>query len=132
MNTLTFPGLTHGALSDSLCAQSIALDFLDDPTHAPDANCIADMGLQFLVLTDDVQMMPFASEAHGIQGVLPAGWVNVSPGMFVRLNLDGDLAFLTMTKLPNLPLDQHLIPRLQRLGIDELQVTAHYTTTALS
>jgi hypothetical protein len=36
-------------------------------------------------------------------------------------------------KLPNLPLDQHLSPRLQRLGIAELpEVTDHYTTAALT
>lgn len=129
----TFPGITHGALSDSLCAQSITLDFLDDPTHEPDASCIANMDLQFLVPTDDVQMKPFTSEAYGIRGVLPVGWVNVSPGLFTRLNSNGDLAFLTLLKLPNLPLDQHFTPRLQRLGIDELpEVTDHYTTAALT
>jgi pimeloyl-ACP methyl ester carboxylesterase len=129
----TFPGIAHGALSNSLCAQSITLDFLDDPTHEPDASCIADMGLQFLVPTDGVQMKPFTSEAYGIRGVLPVGWVNVGPGLFVRLNSNGDLAFLTLVKLPDLPLDQHLTPRLQRLGIDELpDVTDHYATAALT
>jgi pimeloyl-ACP methyl ester carboxylesterase len=116
----TFPGISHGVLSGSLCAQSIMLDFLDDPTHQPDASCMADMGLQFVVPTDDVQLEPFTDEACGIQGVLPAGWVNVGPGLFARLNSKGDLAFLLMAKLPNLPHDQVLIPRLQRLGIDEL------------
>jgi hypothetical protein len=126
----TFPGISHGTLSDSLCAQSIALNFLDDPTREPDASCIADVGLQFLVPTDDVQMKPFTSEAYGTRGVLPAGWVNVNPGMFARLNSNGDLAFLTLVKLPNLPLDQHLIPRIQRLGIDELPEVASRNTTA--
>ncbi len=127
-----FPGIGHGAMSRSLCAQSIALGFLNDPTHEPDARCIADMGLQFLVPTDDVHMEPFTSEAYGIHSVLPAGWINVGPGLFVRLNSSGDLAFLTLAKLPNLPLDQHLTPRLQRLGIDELpEVIDQYTTAAL-
>lgn len=134
----TFPGIGHGALSDSLCAQSITLDFLDDPTHEPDASCIArtsvrDTGLQFLVPTDGVQLEPFTSEAYGIRGVLPAGWVNVGSGLFARLNSNGDLAFLLMVKLPNLPLDQHLGPRLQRLGIDELpESIGRYETPAFT
>jgi hypothetical protein len=128
-----FPGLTHGALSNSLCAQSIIWDFLNDPAHEPDDSCIADMGLQFLVPTDDMQMRPFTSNAYGIHSVAPAGWINASPGLFARLNSNGVLAFLTVIKLPNLPLDQHLAPRLQRLGIDELpKATDQYTTAALT
>jgi pimeloyl-ACP methyl ester carboxylesterase len=129
----TFPGLTHGAFSDSPCAQSITLDFLADPTRAPDAGCIAGMGLRFVVPTADVRLEPFTDAAYGIRGLLPAGWVNAGPGTFVRLDSTGDLAFLTMTRLPTLPLDQHLDPRLQRLGVNELPKRGgRYETVALT
>jgi pimeloyl-ACP methyl ester carboxylesterase len=129
----TFPGITHGALSDSPCAQSITLEFLDDPTRAPDAGCIADMRLQFVVPTDDVRLEPFSDAAYGLRGLLPAGWVNAGPGTFVRLNSKGELAFLLMARFPKLPLDQHLTPRLQRLGVSELpERGGRYATAALT
>jgi pimeloyl-ACP methyl ester carboxylesterase len=129
----TLPGISHSVLSNSICAQSILLDFLDDPTHEPDASCIADMGLQFIVPTDDIELQPFTDKAYGIRGVLPAGWANVGPGLFVRLSDKGDLAYLLINKLPNLPLDQHLTPRLQRLGLDALpESSGHYETAAFT
>jgi hypothetical protein len=36
----TFPGLGHGALPDSACAQQIARAFLDDPDSRPEASCL--------------------------------------------------------------------------------------------
>jgi len=129
----TFPGISHSVLNNSLCAQSIMVDFLDDPTHEPDASCVADMGVQFVVPTDDIELEPFADKEYGIRGDLPAGWAKVGPGRFMRLNSKGDLAFLWMAKLPNMPLDQHLAPRLQRLGIDELpEIIGRYATPAFT
>ncbi len=128
-----FPGMTHSVLSDSLCAQSIILDFLDDPAEEPDAGCIDDMRVQFVVPTDDIKLRPFTDEEYGIRAVLPAGWVGVGPGQFARLNSSGDLAFLVIAKLPDVPLDQQLPLRLQGLGIDELpESVARYDTPAFS
>jgi hypothetical protein len=69
---------------------------------------------------ETIRLEPFTDAAYGIRGLLPAGWVNAGPGTFVRLNSKGELAFLLMARLPKLPLDQHLTPRLQRLGVSEL------------
>jgi len=120
----TFPGISHSVLSNSLCAQSILLDFLDNPTHEPDASCMADMGLQFVVPTDDIKLQPFTDKAYGIRGVLPAGWAKTGSGSYTRLSSRGDLTFLLMVKFPTIPLDQLLTPRLQRLGIDKLPKSA--------
>ena len=129
----TFPGISHNVLSNSLCAQSILLDFLDDPTQEPDASCIADTGLQFVVPTADIELEPFANREYGIHGVLPAGWAKTGTGFFTRLNSRGDLAILELVRLPALPLDQHITLRLQRLGIDELPKNiSRYETATLT
>jgi pimeloyl-ACP methyl ester carboxylesterase len=129
----TFPGISHNVLSNSLCAQSITLDFLDDPTHEPDASCIADRSMQFVVPTDGIELEPFTDEEFGIGGVLPIGWAKVGPGRFMRLNSKGDLAVLLLNRLPALPLDQHLAPQLQSLGIDELPASSgRHETVALT
>ena len=129
----TFPGISHNVLGNNFCAQSMLLDFLNDPTHEPDASCVANMGLQFVVPTDAIKLEPFADEELGIRGDLPAGWANISPGLFVRLGGKGDLAYLLINKLPNLPLDQHLAPRLQRLGIGALpKSSGHYETASFT
>jgi hypothetical protein len=125
-----FPGISHSVLSNSLCTQSITVDFLDDPTHEPDASCIADMGVQFIVPTDNIELEPFTDEELGIHGILPTGWAKVGPGRFMRLNSKGDLAVLLLNRLPALPLDQHLTPQLQSLGIDELPAISGRRETA--
>jgi hypothetical protein len=45
---LEFPGIGHGVNTASECARRITAAFLDDPSAAPDANCIAEMpGVRF-------------------------------------------------------------------------------------
>jgi pimeloyl-ACP methyl ester carboxylesterase len=126
----TFPGISHNVLSNSPCAQSIALEFLDDPTREPDASCIADMGLQFVVPTDAIKLQPFSDKTYNVQGLLPAAWASIGPGTFAGLNSRRDVAVLQMVRLPNLPLDQHLSPRLQRLGVDTLVESSSRRETA--
>jgi pimeloyl-ACP methyl ester carboxylesterase len=129
-NVYVFPGISHSVLSNSTCAQSIMVDFLDDPIHEPDADCIADMSLQFVVPTDGIELEPFSDDELGIRGDLPAGWVEVGPGRFVRLNSKGGLAYLLLNRLPKLPLDQHLAPQLQSLRVNELPLSSGRHETA--
>jgi pimeloyl-ACP methyl ester carboxylesterase len=129
----TFPGLSHNVVSNSLCARSIVLDFLADPTQEPEADCVAGMGRQFVVPADEVELEPFTDPVAGLQGVLPASWATAGPGLFVGLNSRGDLAFLLVLRLPDNPLDQNLTPRLQRLGVGALpESTGRRETTALA
>ncbi len=39
-----YPGLGHGVIFEGDCPMSMAVDFLDAPTTAPDADCISEMG----------------------------------------------------------------------------------------
>ncbi len=129
----TFPGLSHNVLSNSLCAQSILLGFLDDPTQEPEADCVAGLGRQFMIPVDEVELEPFSDPVAGLRGILPAGWASAGPGLFVGLNSRGDLAFLLVLRLPDNPLDQNLTPRLQRLGVEALpESTGHHETTAFA
>ncbi|MBZ0307069.1 MAG: alpha/beta hydrolase, partial [Anaerolineae bacterium] len=42
-----FPGIGHGSLFGGVCPISMALDFLSDPTQAPNASCMNDMRISF-------------------------------------------------------------------------------------
>jgi pimeloyl-ACP methyl ester carboxylesterase len=83
-----FPGVGHNVLVGSPCAQSIALDFVNDPSRSPDASCLADMpGVRFdLPKAEEGELVlePVSDESIGLQAVAPAGWENVSPGAYAR------------------------------------------------
>jgi len=129
----TFPGLSHSVVSNTLCAQSIVLDFLADPTQEPEADCVAGLDRQFLVPADEIELESFTDPLTGLRGVLPADWASAGLGLFVGLNSRGDLAFLLVLRLPDNPLDQNLAPRLLRLGVDALpESTGRHETTALA
>jgi pimeloyl-ACP methyl ester carboxylesterase len=126
----TFPGLGHSVVNNSLCARSIMLDFLADPTHEPDAGCLSGLGRQFVVPADEIELEPFADPVAGLQGVLPAGWASAGLGLYAGLSAKGELAFLLVVRLPDLPLDQTLTPRVQRLGVDALPESPRRRETA--
>jgi pimeloyl-ACP methyl ester carboxylesterase len=49
----SFPGYGHGILGIGECPVSMMLTFLDDPSRAPNASCMADMGAEFVSLYED-------------------------------------------------------------------------------
>ncbi len=62
----TFPNTGHGAFLSSACAESIILDFLDDPDKAPDSDCIRrESGVTFL-LADDIFHTPAIGKVLGL------------------------------------------------------------------
>jgi pimeloyl-ACP methyl ester carboxylesterase len=83
-----FPGIGHNVLVASPCARRIALDFVEDPTEAPDASCIGEMpGVVFDLPKEEaagITLEPFVIEQAGLSGVAPAGWKKASAGTFVR------------------------------------------------
>lgn len=86
--TFEFPGVGHFIITDE-CARSIAGIFIDDPTRAPDASCIAQMpGVVFDVPGEaqEVVLEPFSDEARGFSGLAPEGWIEISPGVLSRSN----------------------------------------------
>jgi hypothetical protein len=126
----TFPGLGHDVVNNSLCARSIVLDFLADPAQEPEADCLSGLGRQFVIPMDEIELEPFADPVAGLQGVLPAGWASAGLGLYAGLNAKGELAFLLVLRLPDLPLDQTLTPRVQRLGVDALPESTGRRETA--
>jgi hypothetical protein len=43
------PGFAHSPTFGGECPARMALQFLDDPTRAPDGSCLETMGLEFVV-----------------------------------------------------------------------------------
>jgi pimeloyl-ACP methyl ester carboxylesterase len=84
--TYTFPGAGHSIALASTCAQGIIRAFLDDPTTEPDSACVGEMSLSFRVAGAalDLPLEPFTSAQFGVSGVIPAGWQEISPGVYAE------------------------------------------------
>jgi hypothetical protein len=82
-----FSGLGHATLGRSECAMAMMLDFIADPSQAPDSSCLAETpGLTFRlpVAEDAPALVPYTNETLGIEGVTPAGWTEVRSGTLAR------------------------------------------------
>ena len=79
VHTFVFPGEGHGGID--ACRLQVMLDFIDDPGQAPDAACIADMGVVFELPGADGSI---TLDDIGITSVVPADWTQAMPGAFVR------------------------------------------------
>lgn len=98
-----FPALSHGASFKPGCPQEILLAFLEDPLQKPDAACLDAMNPPQWVLpiSADVTMEPFTNEQMGVQGRKPAGWEEVSPGVYSRKSSSLDMALLLAQSAPS-------------------------------
>ena len=120
-----FPGLGHGAISSSGCAFDIALDFLDEPTNRPDADCIASMrGPDFIAPATQISLVPFTNSEFGITGVVPEDWTEIAPGFYGRSGV-GVVSILQQAA-PGLGTDQLLRLLMGQLGVN---ATPKTTTT---
>ena len=89
-----FPAVGHGASVLNECPLSITLDFLNNPTTRPNIDCIAELGgPDFEVPTEDISLETFESEAFGITGLVPDGWVELAPGAYAK-NALGETAII--------------------------------------
>jgi len=115
-----FPGVGHGAsVCGEECPLSIALAFLDDPTTVLDGACVAAMsGPDFFGLETEVALVPFTDETLGISGVAPAGWEELSPGMYERSALG--LVAIFQQAAPGIGADDLLQLLTFQLGLDEV------------
>ena len=113
-----FPGVGHGvSVSGEECSLSIALAFLDDPTTEPDGLCVADMSCPaFIVL--DITLAPFTNEILGISGVVPEGWIELSPGVYARSRLG--LAVILQQAAPGMGADTLLHLLTTQLSLSEV------------
>lgn len=98
-----YPGVGHGASIVEGCPIDMMVAFLDDPSSPPDDACIAEMdGPRFTVPggSQAVEMEPFSSEIFGFQGMIPAGWEEVSPGAYARGDSALDVATILIQAAP--------------------------------
>ncbi|MCA9961813.1 MAG: alpha/beta fold hydrolase [Anaerolineales bacterium] len=85
-----FPGLGHGVSVSGDCPLSVTLAFLDDPTAAPDATCIAEMGGPAFEIAgaadEEITLVPFTADLSVavVAGVVPEGWTDSGFGIFAR------------------------------------------------
>mgnify|MGYP005841110835 CR=1 FL=1 len=89
-----YPAAGHGALSDS-CSVQMARAFLNDPTQAPNAACVAEMGLRFPQPPSAVELEPITIQ--NFSALAPKGWQNPQPGIYV----DGTSALLIQSEPGN-------------------------------
>jgi hypothetical protein len=121
-----YAGLGHGASAVAGCPREMLISFLNDPTQAPDDACTAEMGIQFVVPTEDVQAVelePFTNEEMGISGMAPAGWTEAGPGIFARGSSGLDVTTLIMQAAPGRAEDL-LVTLTGQLGLDETPASA--------
>jgi pimeloyl-ACP methyl ester carboxylesterase len=98
-----FPGIGHNLIVASECARTIAGAFLDDPTQAPDAACIAEMpGVVFDVPGEapEVVLEPFTDRERGFKGLVPAGWQELAPANLVRRSSALDPTYFVLEATP--------------------------------
>jgi pimeloyl-ACP methyl ester carboxylesterase len=84
---LEFPSIGHDVLVASECARRIAGAFIEDPTGAPDATCIAELPELAFDVPGEAQTLAlelFVDEDRGFQGLIPVGWRELAPANLVR------------------------------------------------
>jgi pimeloyl-ACP methyl ester carboxylesterase len=97
-----FPGVGHDILANA-CAREIAGDFLDDPTRAPDAACIADIsGVEFDIPGEVVELVlePYNDQERGFKGLVPSGWEKLGPANLLRGNSALDSTYFVLEATP--------------------------------
>jgi hypothetical protein len=114
----TFPGTSHGVFAGSDCARAMAVDFLADPSQAPDAACLDAMqGLVFRIPKTELALEPFADKARGFRGLVPAGWQSLAPANMVRANSATDPTYYVLAAEPGTAAEMYA--RLaEQLGLD--------------
>jgi len=88
-NAFTMPDSGHDVLlnSPTQCAAGIALQFLADPTQAPDGSCAADLKPAFLGRVTPVEELTLAERdaGNGITAMIPSQWASAG-GLFLDPN----------------------------------------------
>ena len=99
---IEFPGVGHDVLANA-CAREIAGDFLDDPTRAPDAACIAEMSDVVFDIPGEVAELvlePFIDDERGFRGVVPTGWEELGPSNLLRGSSSLDPTYFVLEATP--------------------------------
>lgn len=100
-----FPGTGHGAsVSGNDCPLNITLDFLRSPGAEPDSSCIAEMGAPTFVVPSgdggEIALVSHSSETFGYTVLVPDGWDESAPGVFLRQESSVDQAGIVIQAAP--------------------------------
>jgi TAP-like protein. len=114
-----FPGVGHGAAgSGEECPLNIALEFLSDPTTEPDGSGIAEMdGPNFYVPATEVTLVSFTDETMGITGLIPEGWNEIDPGVYLQPPLG--IMMILQQAAPGVEANRLLSALMSQFGLDE-------------
>jgi pimeloyl-ACP methyl ester carboxylesterase len=115
-----FPGVGHNITVNG-CARNIVGNFVNNPGQAPDASCIEEMaGMAFTVPAGDadIEFEPYTNQELGIQGVVPAGWTEVQPGIFARSSPTVDMAVLQIAGEQDISVEEMLEAISEGYGLD--------------
>ena len=83
---IEFPGVGHGVITSGECAESVVRRFLAG--LEVDALCVDESaGPQWARPLAQTTVVPYQSEAAGVGGVVPEGWLELVPGVFTRTEL---------------------------------------------
>ncbi len=96
------PGVGHDVIGN-VCARSIAGAFINDPTQAPGAACVAETpGVVFDVPGEAPELVlePFTDEERGFSGVVPAGWEELAPANLARRSSALDPTYFVLEASP--------------------------------
>jgi len=76
-----YPTVGHGASVVAGCPQEMMVAFLEEPSRAPVADCIAEMGIKFTIPTElsEVKLVPITLDVFGIRALAPQGWYQPKP-----------------------------------------------------
>jgi pimeloyl-ACP methyl ester carboxylesterase len=115
-----YPGMGHAPSLSSDCARSMLLAFLQDPTRAPGDACIETMGPPAFTTPppSEVTLVPFTNQEMNIQGVVPEGWEQVSPGVYSRQHSSLDVA-LVLAQAATMTADNLLTQISKQVGLSQ-------------
>ena len=85
------------------CPTSMVNAFIIDPTNEPDASCLEDVSLKFMIPGEasEIALEPFANEDMGYTTLIPTGWEEIIPGAYSRGNPAIDPTLLAQLSSPN-------------------------------
>jgi hypothetical protein len=114
----TFPGTSHGVFAGNDCARAMIVEFLADPTHAPDTTCLDAMpGLAFRIPDTTLVLEPFVDEERAFRGLVPTGWQSLAPANMVRASSATDPTYFVLAAEPGAA--QEVYARLAgQMGLD--------------
>ena len=120
-----FDGMGHVVYGGDECPTSIVNAFIIDPSSEPDASCLEDVSLEFMIPGEgsEIALEPFTNEELGYTTIIPTGWEEIIPGAYSRGNPAIDPTILAQLSAPNESAEEFLGGILSNLGIPSLPET---------